>query len=48
MRKELLLAPRWPEMVTFEEMNLKPPKTNIILETLVAVVESEKRKRLIS
>ena len=48
IRKELLLAPRWPEMVTFEEMNLKPPKTNIILETLVAVVESERRKRLIS
>lgn len=48
IRKELLLAPRWPEMVTFEEMNIEPPKTNIILETLLAVVESEKRKRLIS
>jgi hypothetical protein len=48
IRKELLLAPRWPEMVTFEEMNLEPPKTNIILETLMAVIESEKRKRLIS
>lgn len=47
IRKELLLAPRWPEMVTFEEMNLEPPKSNLILETLVAVVESEKRKRLI-
>lgn len=48
IRKELLLAPRWPEMVTFEEMNLKPPKTNLILETLLAIIESEKRKRLIS
>ncbi|MFY9557443.1 MAG: DUF5677 domain-containing protein [Blastocatellia bacterium] len=48
IRKELLLTPRWPEMVTFEEMNLEPPKTNIILETLLAVVESENRKRLIS
>lgn len=48
IRKELLLAPRWPEMVTFEEMNLEPPKTNIILETFLAVVESERRKRLIS
>jgi hypothetical protein len=39
---------RWPEMVTFEEMNLKPPEPNILLQTLVAVIESEKRKRLIS
>lgn len=48
IRKELLLEQRWPEMVTFEEMNLKPPEPNILMQTLFLVMESEKRKRLIS
>ncbi|MGH3848465.1 MAG: hypothetical protein ACRDRT_01975, partial [Pseudonocardiaceae bacterium] len=48
IRKELLMTPRWPEMVTFEEMNLPTPKRNILMVTLVAVIEAEKRRRLIS
>ena len=26
LRKEIIRIPRWPELTTFEEMNLSPPK----------------------
>ena len=46
IRKSLLLESRWPEMVTFEEMNLEPPKTGI-LEFVYSFMQSEQKKRLI-
>ncbi len=44
IRKYLLLVCRWPEMVTFEEMNLPVPltKSNIILRTLITIMMEEK------
>lgn len=45
IRESLLLNPRWPEMVTFEEMNLTPPKTGV-LNILYSVLQAQKTKRL--
>jgi hypothetical protein len=45
MRKDLLLEPRWPEMVTYEEMNLKPPKGHEILRMAVRFMDAEARKQ---
>lgn len=44
-RKDLLLEPRWPEMVTYEEMNLQPPKGQEILRIALRFMDSEARKR---
>ena len=40
----LLLVCRWPEMVTFEEMNLPVPltKSNIILRAMITIMMEEK------
>ena len=44
LRKYLLERPRWPEMVTFEEMNVPDPlaKYNIILRAMLAFMMEEK------
>ncbi len=39
--------PRWPEMVTFEEMNLTPPKEDF-LTFAIRDIEAEQRTRLLS
>lgn len=47
IRKSLLTEWRWPEMVTFEEMNIKPPDGNLILQSVMTILQAEQRKRLI-
>ena len=44
LRKYLLERPRWPEMVTFEEMNVPDPlaKYNIILRAMLVFMIKEK------
>ena len=44
LRKYLLEIPRWPEMVTFEEMNVPDPlaKYNIILRAMLTFMMKEK------
>ena len=44
IRRYLLLVCRWPEMVTFEEMNLPVPLTrsNIILRAMITIMMEEK------
>ncbi len=44
IRRYLLLVCRWPEMVTFEEMNLPVPltKSNIILRAMITIMMEEK------
>jgi hypothetical protein len=39
LREALLMEPRWPEMVTWEEMNIEPPKQGI-LHLLARVVRT--------
>jgi hypothetical protein len=44
LREFLLSQERWPELVTFEEMNLKPPDRSI-LRLLTRAAEARARKR---
>lgn len=44
IREDLLLDPRWPEIVTFEEMNLKPPKGYEILRMAFRAKDADRRK----
>lgn len=46
IRQALLRLPRWPEMVTFEEMNIKPPEIELI-QTMVSFIQAETEKRLL-
>jgi hypothetical protein len=48
IRQHVLLTQRWPEMVTFEEMNQKPPKEGQMFRTLVSAFQAAARPRLIS
>lgn len=48
IREQVLSVPRWPEMVTFEEMNQKPPENERIARLIVTYVQAATRKRLIS
>jgi hypothetical protein len=47
MREGILLKPRWPEMITFEEMNLKVPQTGT-LHFIASAAQAASRRRLIS
>lgn len=47
IRSDLLYTPRWPEMVTFEEMNLRPPKRTLGQQFLSAL-QAISRNRLVS
>jgi len=47
IRKEIILEPRWPEMLTFEEMNLKPPDDSPILRLLLSAVQARETKSLL-
>ena len=46
LRSELIGTPRWPEIVTFEELNLERPEFNA-LQILATVMDAEKKKRLL-
>jgi hypothetical protein len=44
LRRDLLLEPRWPEMVTFEEMNLELPQGHEVLRLIMRVVDAKRRE----
>lgn len=44
IRKELLLQQRWPEMVTFEELNMEPPKPNFLMQIVMGMMQAEKNR----
>jgi hypothetical protein len=48
IRRDVLYRRRWPEMVTFEEMNTNPPAEEEKLRMLVTVFQTVSRERLIS
>jgi len=48
IREQVLFTPRWPEMVTFEEMNLEAPKEGRTLQMIVSALQAVSRKRLIA
>lgn len=48
IRQYVLLTHRWPEMVTFEEMNQKPPKGGQMFRILVSAFQAASRPRLIT
>lgn len=41
LRRTLIMLPRWPEMLTFEEMNLNPPRINPIFSVIRNMVSAE-------
>ncbi len=48
IREHLLMRPRWPEMLTFEEMNQDVPSGANIARVIVSAVQATTRKRLLS
>jgi hypothetical protein len=48
IRKGVLFTPRWPEMVTYEEMNQQPPADGETFRMIVSALQAVSRKRLIS
>lgn len=48
IRKWLYLFPRWPEMVTFEEMNITPPERNLLLSLAAGLMRHERKPKLLS
>ena len=46
LRSDLLMTPRWPEMVTFEEMGKQPPELTISQTTIMSLL-STSRDRLL-
>jgi Family of unknown function (DUF5677) len=48
IRQSVLFTPRWPEMVTFEEMNQKPPTQGETIRMILSALQAASRKRLIS
>jgi Family of unknown function (DUF5677) len=48
IREGVLYTARWPEMVTFEEMNQKPPPGGETFRMIVSALQAVSRKRLIS
>jgi Family of unknown function (DUF5677) len=47
IRESILGKQRWPEMVTFEEMNVPPPKFNFA-ELVITVHQASQNKKLLS
>ena len=48
IRQQVLYAGRWPEMVTFEEMNQKPPEGGEAFRMIVSALQVVSRRRLIT
>jgi hypothetical protein len=48
IRQDVLYTPRWPEMVTYEEMNVTPPTNGETFRMIVSAFQAVSRKRLIS
>jgi uncharacterized protein DUF5677 len=47
IRHDILLESRWPEMVTFEEMNMKAPADSAILRILFSAVQAQGTESLL-
>jgi hypothetical protein len=45
LRESLLQESRWPEMITYEEMNLKPPKGAEIIRIAYRMIDADRRKK---
>jgi Family of unknown function (DUF5677) len=48
IRKDVIYTRRWPEMVTYEEMNQKPPTDDETMRMIVTAIQAVSRKRLIA
>jgi hypothetical protein len=48
IREGVLMTARWPEMVTFEEMNLKVPEDGSVVRMVLSAIQATTRKRLVS
>jgi uncharacterized protein DUF5677 len=48
IRKAVFLESRWPEMVTFEEMNLPMPEDNFLGRIILSVMQAESNNRFIA
>ena len=46
IRQSLLQLPRWPEMVTFEEMNIEPPEIKL-MQSMVSIIQAQTETRLL-
>jgi hypothetical protein len=46
IRKGILTIPRWPEMVTPEEMNVDPPEIDF-MRTMISIMQGATQKRLL-
>ncbi len=46
IRQSILKRPRWPEMITFEEMNVSPPKISV-MQIALSLMQSETKKYLL-
>lgn len=46
IRRSIIQIPRWPEMTTFEEMNVEPPGFGF-LHQMVSMMQAETQKRLL-
>lgn len=47
IREGILMTRRWPEMVTYEEMNVKPPERGEAAKMIASAIQAVTRKRLI-
>jgi hypothetical protein len=47
IRQDIILEPRWPEMVTFEEMNIQPPEDRGILRVVLSAIQAEETETLL-
>lgn len=48
IREDILFTPRWPEMVTFEEMNLKYPHEDRTMQMIISAIQAVIRNRLVT
>ena len=44
IREEILITGRWPEMVTFEEMNQEPPKGGEVMRMILSAAQAISRE----
>jgi Family of unknown function (DUF5677) len=47
IRHDILLESRWPEMVTFEEMNIQPPEDRTIPRVVLSAIQAQKTETLL-
>jgi hypothetical protein len=47
IRHNIFMSPRWPEMVTFEEMNQKPPEDGQMFRLVISAAQTTMQRHLI-